>query len=247
MCLEDIMLSYEQLIQMIDLDCFRNKGKSSFELKPFPTIHWSKSYCAKDYLLLFARWECIKSSDEQCVEVEKILLNLPIGITYKKETSVITPLPDKVKNLATEKLITEYTVSVSKEYAEKVFRGSANTKVLVSRVFDSITLQEAERFKNAVLSSHAEVIEILYLQGLPYGLLENNGFTNYDTGFTFKSIKMKPLLNEAQRLGVALALTEYGVPFLPEEQFYYISRHSNSIISIAKEKHLSEPYLNDWV
>ncbi|MCH5191492.1 MAG: hypothetical protein J1F23_04940 [Oscillospiraceae bacterium] len=245
------MISYEQLLEQVNLNCHINNA-SAFEMVVLSPISWTKKYTAKKIFFSY-RWTCVDSyvdSSEKCTEAERLLSKLPKGISYVKNTTITTPLPEKVEPYHTvyEWYSTTYTVIVSEEYSKSIVQKNRDNQVVIATVFDKRTLQEADNFKNIVLNSHTEILDPLFTRGLqPYGCLTNTGFTDYDHGYSFQTIGMKPLFGEAQRLGLAIALSNYGTPHLKSGQFYYISRFNADAIDIRiRDRASKKDVLKDW-
>ncbi len=218
------MIDYESIISKINMQCVAYNG-SAFEMSNIiPYVYWSKKYQGKKFLF-FCDWVYVES-DTHCVDVERVLRKLPKGIEYKKDTICTQALPAEAKQYYTvyERFKTTYTIVVTEEYSKKFKQDNGTKKVIVSEAFEKETLKLAQEFEKRISSDHPSVIKTLSRSFGSYGILSNKGF-DYDGGTSFLSIGMKPLSCEYQRLGLALALANFGVESLKVNQFYYIERY----------------------
>lgn len=264
------MLSYDELLKYITKQCILHNG-NAFEIDSSGLLSlnffWSEHYCAKkklfDYCWVYERTERY----DECETAERILSELPKGITYIKDTSVISKLPDITKykydgyndrfNVASVLYETRFKILVSELYAKKVVSVSNGSKVIIIGNFDKKTIDDALDFKKIILSSHSEIIEPLFQNGLQrlFGscYLSNTGLAdNEGRGYRLQYVNMKPLSYEYQRLGLTIAIAEYGATFLKQDELYFIDRyidHSESAqnkITITKMKCYSKKELKDW-
>lgn len=213
----------ESILEEVKRNCFLNQGRP-FELN-IGEFYWSKKYHG-DKLLFMCSWRYVCTEYyEKCNEQKRILKKLPSGITYSENATLIQQLPAKPEQYHTvhERYKSVLSIHVSEAYSRKVFNTHAKDRIIILSDTTNKTLKLALDFKNKIYASHNDILAPLFTEMQRFGTLTNYGFTDYDHGFQFERIKMKPLTHDYQRLGLALALTEYGLFHLAEDEMYFIT------------------------
>lgn len=245
------MQTFNTILKVINEQCITNNG-SDFDVRNlYLTFSWVKKYTGKRFLFV-TQWVYEKTEyNDEIRQTEKLLAKLPDGITYTKTDTVTQKLPEKAEQYHTvyERHSTTFLIHVSASYSQSIMRQNNGRKVIVTGNFDKKTMQEADAFKNRVLSSHRDILDTLFRNGFSQSLcLTNEGFTDYDCrGYSLSAVNMKPLQNEAQRLGLMLALGEFGEKMLPENEIWFIDSFSSDSICISRHPIQSQVHsLNEW-
>lgn len=244
------MFTRNEILNLIKRECFEHNGSSFDARDQYLTFCWSKEYTGKKFLFS-TKWIYQGTKDKEKIkQAEKILLKLPTGITYTRNDIITEKLPEKASEYMSkyERFTTTFSIHVSAEYSQNVVNQNNGRRIVIIDNFDKQTMENADAFKNLVLTKHSEILEPLFLNGfskLP--CLTNSGFTDYDCrGYSLQSVNMKPLQNESQRLGLMLALGEYGEKFIPNNEYWFIDGHSSDSINISRSQIRYTPHLNDW-
>lgn len=246
------MQNLNTILKFINKQCFINNGAAFDVQNLYLTFSWTKKYTGKRFLFA-TQWICEKTENNDGIkQTEKLLAKLPDGITYTKTDTVTQRLPEKAEQYHTvyEWHSTTFSMHVSASYSQAIIRQNIGRKVVVTGIFDKKTMQEADVFKKRILSSHRDILDPLFKNGFSQSLaLTNDGFTDYDCrGYSLSAVNMKPLQSEAQRLGLLLALGEFGEEMIPENEIWFIEDCPiNDSISISKcQIHSQVSSLNDW-
>lgn len=241
------MTGYDITLQNIYRECHVNNG-NAFELEI------SSGACVKHFRKKKHLFSCewihapLLKEENYYLERERELSQLPKGIKLIKNVIVSTPLPDPYfasDNFATERSHISYKVIVSAEFSQKIAHDYRNSKVIVSDIFDRQTCDEAKRFMNRIVVSHNNLLERL-ASADGYYLVTNTSFGNGEDGLTFKGMGMKPLSNEAQRLGFALAIADNRSALIPDSAFYFLERSDDRIFIHRLSRRSQKSNLKDW-
>lgn len=246
------MYEYDSLFKEIQINCILNSG-NAFDMDSVSTVYWHKTYRGKKFFFE-SYWEYVRSeSAEKLKEVTDCLSKLPEGITYSERCVKTNQLPECIYpyGIATEQYITEFSIHISKDFSQKIYNKFKGNQIVILADFADETYSRALEFKNKVLSVHPEIIPPLYKNGLcRFSFLSNDGFTNFDSGYGLALVNMKPLQYDYQRLGLALAVAEYGLNYIEHDQIYVIDTYSTNSFpkteGIQFSIHRKKTLLRDW-
>lgn len=247
------MQSLDTILKAIKMQCFINNG-SAFDVNGLSlnlTYSWQKKYCGKKFFFS-CHWvyEGV-TGIEECHKMKKLLSKLPNGISFTSSDSITQKLPEKATQYHTiyEWHTTTFTIHVSNSYSQSIVNQNKGSKIVCIGNFDSSTMRSAVEFKKKVMTSHREILDPLLKNGFLESLsLTNNGFTDHNChGYSLQAVNMKPLQNESQRLGLVLALGEYGEQYIPDNEICFIDNLSSDGINISRiQKKTINSNLNDW-
>lgn len=241
------MTEYDITLQNIYRECHINNG-NAFELE-ISSVACEKHFRKKNHLFSY-EWvhDPLLKVEHYYLEYERELSQLPKGIKLIKNVIVSTPLPDPYfasGNFATERSHISYKVIVSAEFSQKIAHDYRNSKVIVSDIFDRQTCDEAKRFMNRIVVSHNNLLEKLASPD-SYYRVTNTSFSDGEGGAPFKGMGMKPLSNEAQRLGLALAIADNRSALIPDSAFYFLERSDDCILIHMSSRRSQKSNLKDW-
>lgn len=244
------------ILKRIILECLRFNG-SAFNLgdKFFLQFHWSKVYEAKR-LLLGLRWafENFEGGYEELKKARKLLSELPAGITYQEKDVIGQKISEQritTFGTAWESHVTSFTLYVPANYSQMIVNQNNGHRIVIIGYFKNSTWQEAMQFKERVLSYHSQILEPLFNSGFTRSLfLSNDGFTDfYEVDYKLQVVNMKPLQNQAQRLGLMLALRDYGEKWVPNDQIWFVDNGTRDSIYLSQKITLNRQansQLNEW-
>lgn len=241
-----MIYTMEQFLDMIDLECHQRRGEGFERDNLIPPRIVGEHYVQEGMLFLkYWKKDNRKSpfddSDKRLNETIRFLDQLPAGISYYEHTEIIQPLPEKIETYASkyERRRITFIVVVSEEYSRRITSECLDNNVILSNAFSKSALTEANSFCQKIANEHPDILQPLFENGLNSGLsLSNKGFVDCDYGWrgcSLSSVGMKDLSSEVQRLGLAMALANYGSSSLNNTEFYYIMRDRNDTIIIKKE------------
>lgn len=245
------MQDLNTILRVINEQCLTSNGTDFDVRNLYLTFSWKKRFSGKRFLFV-TQWVYDETDhNDEIKQTEKLLKKLPDGITYTKTDDITQKLPEKAEwgHTVCEWHSTSFVIHVSASYSQAIIRQNNGRKIVVTGNFDKRTMQEAEAFKIRVLSYHSDILDPLFKNGLSQSLtLTNEGFTDFDgRGYNLSAVNMKPLQNEAQRLGLMLAIGEFGEKMIPENEIWFIYSYSSSSICISKHQIQPQvPELNEW-
>lgn len=221
---------FDWLMVTLKEQCWRNAGKE-FEWKLDP-VYYSEYYVVEKSLL-FKEWKLRSTSGQDDLDkLKKRLAHLPKGITYRLQKEVIS---DDVTN-AKERLYNSgsiyymYTgfISVSAAFSQKEWAEAKDKKVLTPQNFPSRFVSNAESFKNRIFAKHSDILETLY-DAFKRGFcrIDSNGLTDGEDGCSFVRLNLKPLENDYEIFGLALAFAEYASKQLASNEKILIKGDDN--------------------
>ena len=217
---------------------YANGGSCELEYK---TIRWRELYRSKKSFFKY-RWEltasCSNYDKEQMQECELTLKRLPKGLTFAKNTvldndELQSIEPHKEYMSASKWYKTIYTIKVSEAYSQNILNSLGRSRAFIEQAIPSDVEAKIYDFKRKVLSLYPNLVKDMYAafeignycvcrSGI--GVYEGDGCINVKVHFS--DYKLKPLSEEYQCLGLALAIAEQGSRYLKATELFRINNAS---------------------
>lgn len=242
----------------IIIECLKNKGLG-FDYEDITSkkeYHWEEQYWTKKGIFRYY-WELLATHiPDYMTEYENSLKSLPSGISYERQT---TKWKDEREEKTPEKCgnarccyRTRFRIHVSEQFSRHVMEQYDGSRLVV---WDCPELKSALDFKNRVLSTHREILETLFTNGvLKSYSLTKSGFTDYDcSGYNLKQVGMKPLQDDTQCLGLMIAICECYLSQIPDDEIWFIEKTNHydgsfdiHVSKIGIPNTAAEESLSEW-
>lgn len=259
------MYDIDFILYQIKDDCFNNGG-CGFDFKG-KSFHWWDCYHSKKRLFSYV-WEYETSTRDSTLkemkEYERVLKKLPKGISFsRQDMTVDKSLPNDVPHMEHESVYLhydiQYIIHVSDDYSKKIVASAGKRRTFITNSEISPKfISQAEDFKSKVQSNYMNIVKDMYnavkkyYYDLNYLGIGKRFDGCHESEIDFSAYGMKPLSEAYQVLGFALAITEYGAPYLQDTEFFKLDLHiseydSHVFIDIVGTKR-PDPNagLNDW-
>lgn len=245
--------------QPILFECLRNGGigfdmtsKTKYNYIDQDFNWWERFINRKTFFGY--KWELSEKSDyflNVLYRYEKELNNLPNGITYEKNTTIIEDGRERFRKgdrYAQVRYNTQFIIHVSEEFSKHI-----NEQYDGSRVFmwNCPELESALLFKEKVISMHSDILKPLY-KDLTNKCLSLSGVIDVDgfeySGSSFKAYGMKNLKDKTQLLGLLIAIAEASTQWMPHEDIVLVNIYDEPIKGSLGYMKFKEPDipLNEW-
>ena len=238
-------------------ECFEHGG-DSFDVEE--SFSWSEEYRPKK--ILFCGYEWALSGPgrfygyyDRMVEFENTLKALSPGISYtrrdilKRDWSRAKPKgPFDSEYRYYE---TQFVIHVSKNYSSSIVDSAGRSRTYICNDLDANTLSRAYAFKSKVICKYPDLIKDLYsdyLRGADKITKDGAGgeYCSRPLVCTYSKYGLKPLKEDFQILGVALAVTELGSYDLNDAEYLELVLWEGSYVHISKIVKCIKPKLSEW-